>query len=259
MTTTCHDISPRLSEYVDGTLADGERAAIAAHLATCAACAGLARDLGRLRDTARQLGPVAPPAHLALEIAGRIRLEATSATGPGAADGGSPPAEPVARPADRRHAAWQWLGLAAALLLVTAGAYYLSGRGTPPPAPSTTTAAGNPGAAASVETIAQELDQAAAIYEKAIGQLETLTKNGTSGLDPTLAMTMQKNVTVLDGAISQSRAALKDNPENEAARDSLFEALRRKVSILQDTVVLINEMRKGNQAGAARILGGRSL
>ena len=34
----------------------------------------------------------------------------------------------------------------------------------------------------------------------------------------------------------------------------LFEALRTKVALLQQTVELINEMRKGNQAEAGRLL-----
>jgi hypothetical protein len=34
----------------------------------------------------------------------------------------------------------------------------------------------------------------------------------------------------------------------------LFEALRQKVTMLQDTIALMNEMRKGNSAGAAQVL-----
>ena len=40
------------------------------------------------------------------------------------------------------------------------------------------------------------------------------------------------------------------------AQESLFEALRNKVSLLQDTVTLINEMRKGNPEGTARVVSG---
>ena len=39
------------------------------------------------------------------------------------------------------------------------------------------------------------------------------------------------------------------------AQESLFEAFRSKIGLLQDTISLINEMRKGNQAEAARIAG----
>ena len=61
---------------------------------------------------------------------------------------------------------------------------------------------------------------------------------------------------VIDKAIGESRSALRAEPANRPAQQSLFEALRRKVSLLQDTIVLMNEMRKGNEAGAARIVEG---
>jgi hypothetical protein len=67
---------------------------------------------------------------------------------------------------------------------------------------------------------------------------------------------LQKNLSVIDQAIGESRAALRTQPASELAQESLFEALRSKVTLLQDTVSLINEMRKGNQEGAARIVSG---
>ena len=41
-----------------------------------------------------------------------------------------------------------------------------------------------------------------------------------------------------------------------AARNSLFDALQRKISLLQDTITLMNEMRKGNAAGVAQVVEG---
>ena len=55
---------------------------------------------------------------------------------------------------------------------------------------------------------------------------------------------------------AESRAALKSEPQSTVARDSLFNALRRKVAVLQDTISLMNEMRKGDAAGAAQVLEG---
>ena len=49
---------------------------------------------------------------------------------------------------------------------------------------------------------------------------------------------------------------MQKEPENDVAQQSLFEALRSKIALLQDTIALINEMRKGNQEGAARIVSG---
>ncbi len=49
---------------------------------------------------------------------------------------------------------------------------------------------------------------------------------------------------------------MKKEPQNVAARESLFEALQRKISLLQDTITLMNEMRKGNAAGVAQVVEG---
>lgn len=162
--------------------------------------------------------------------------------------------------------------VAAAIVLVVGLAFFV-GRGLrqPPPAGGTTTAvqpatAADPGAATPaggnaadadvVETIEQELRAAEQHYEKAIRGLEQIAQAETSTLDPQVAATMRKNLGVIDQAISESRAAVRSQPESRTAQDSLFEALRRKVVLLQDTIALMNEMRKGNEAGVARIAQG---
>ena len=61
---------------------------------------------------------------------------------------------------------------------------------------------------------------------------------------------------VIDQAIGESRAALKTQPNSEPAQQSLFENFKSKIALLQDTVALVNEMRKGNEVGAARIVSG---
>jgi hypothetical protein len=67
---------------------------------------------------------------------------------------------------------------------------------------------------------------------------------------------LQKNLQVIDQSIAESRAALRQEPQRAPARDSLFEALRRKVMLLQDTIALMNEMRKGDSRGAAQVVEG---
>ena len=79
-----------------------------------------------------------------------------------------------------------------------------------------------------------------------------IANKDTGELDPQVAAVLQKNLTVIDQAISESRAALKTQPSSTNAQDGLFDALRTKVALLQQTVELINEMRKGNQAEAGR-------
>ena len=73
-------------------------------------------------------------------------------------------------------------------------------------------------------------------------------------LDPDLANDLRMSMALLDGAIIESRSALREEPANVPARDSLFDALRRKVALLQDTITLMNEMRKDDEVGAGRIV-----
>jgi anti-sigma factor RsiW len=241
--TACHEIQPRLSQFVDGGLADDTQAVVA-HLDTCAACRGVVRDLERLRGAARELGPIRPPDHLWLEIAGQIRLADRPST-----------LQPGATPA-HRHAVRQWIALAAALVVITLGAYVVArfpAGGSKTPATDTT---GNAAGTSSVELVQQELAQAEQHYEKAITELAALAKSNETSLDPTVATTLSKNLTVIDQAIAESRAALSSDPTSQPARDSLFEGLRRKASVLEATVVLMNQMRQGNQEGAAKAAAG---
>jgi len=110
--------------------------------------------------------------------------------------------------------------------------------------------------AASAAVVEAELRAAEAHYDKAIKGLETIAKAEQGALDPNTAATLQKNLAVIDQAISESRAAVVAQPSSEPARESLLESFRTKLALLQDTVALINEMRKGNEAGAARVVSG---
>jgi hypothetical protein len=236
--TMCRDVEPQLSQLVDGLLPDASvQALVREHLESCANCRGVLQDLERLRRASRGLGPIAPPDHVWLEVAGQVRLEEHR------------PAPLLHRPAPAaRSAVLQWAGLAAALLVVTTAAYFAARPGT---APDGLTAGGNARPAGTVEAVAEQLSMATNHYDKAILELEALAKSDAGGLDPAVAKTLQQNIQTIDQAIAESRTALTQDPGSEPARESLFEALRRKVVVLQATVTLMNEMRKGNPAGAA--------
>ena len=127
----CQDVHPLLSAFIDDELSGDERATVAAHLAGCAACRGLSADLGRIRQTARTLGPVAPPDHVWQKVDAAVR--------------GAPVEEDRSGTASRgRHAAWSWLGVAAALLIVTSVAYVVRGARTFTATPATSAALTTP-------------------------------------------------------------------------------------------------------------------
>jgi hypothetical protein len=116
--------------------------------------------------------------------------------------------------------------------------------------PSQGGAADNAPLPGSVEVVADELNLAAAHYERAIAELDALSRSGEGPVDAAAVSVMRENLDAIDTAIAESRAALASNPQSEPARDSLFDALRRKITVLQMTVSLLNEIRAGDANGA---------
>jgi len=227
--TTCEDIRGLLNAWVDGDLQAEVRDRVREHLAACAACRGVADDLGAVRDAARQLGPIVPPDHIWLEVAGQVQL-----------DTGAPAAAPRR---SKSGGTFQWLGLAAALILVTLG-IWLVGRPVPD-APPTEVREASP-----ADVVAAELALAAEHYERAIATLESMATAGELPVEPAITATLRDNLGVIDRAIDESRQALAENPDSQPARDSLFDALRQKVGLLQATVLLMNEIRRDEPASA---------
>jgi hypothetical protein len=245
---TCHEATAALSDYLDRAIDAETRTHVATHLDQCEACRALLTDLDAIRSAARTLGPITPPAHLWLEIAGRIRLEGPVVE--------APAVHPLRRPVFSRSETWQWLGLAAALLIVTAGVYVVARPDPPASASVVASAGGNASETPTVETVEDTLRRAEAEYEKAIAQLEQILKSGDPAISASAIATLQRSFTTIDSAIMESRAALTGNPESQPARTSLFDALGSKVTLLQRTVVLMNEMRQGDAGGAAEAAAG---
>lgn len=246
----CERFTAELSELVDGTLDVAMRARVEAHVEACDDCRALVAELRAIKEQARAAERLAPPESLWPRIAARLRDQ-------GVAPAGS-------SRTSARTATWQWMAIAAAIVLGVGLALFITWSRRPVPttasnpqtAPAAATVQGNAAAPQSVEGIEAELNAAELHYDRAIKGLEQIASSGQSSLDPQVAETLKKNLQVIDSAIADSRSALKSQPENQVARESLFEALRRKVVLLQDTIALMNEMRKGNQAGAAQLVEG---
>jgi hypothetical protein len=155
-----------------------------------------------------------------------------------------------------RAARVAWLTAAAALLAITtAGILSLSRPGaTHQSEQAAAAAAVDPNDA--VASVQAELQLATEHYEKAIQQLEQIAQSENGALDPQVAAVFQRNLDVIDQAIGESRAALQTQPASADVQESLFDAMRSKVALLQQTVELINEMRKGNAAEAGRLIQG---
>ena len=246
-----------IQELIDGTIGAIRRAELERHLAECADCRAFLADMQAIHETAGTLDELEPPDGVWLQIAGRLRQEGRVQL----------PPVPAARPS--RSSRYAMLAIAATLVLAVGGSIvallvqYRSNRSVPPPTVATRAAApaGNANADIDVESVEAEFRLAEQHYQNAIAKLEQAARLDQAGrdentLDPQTAAMLQKNLQVIDQAISESREAVRSEPRSAAARDSLFDALRRKVALLQDTIALMNEMRKGNSAGAAQIVDG---
>lgn len=246
----CESYRPSVQALIEGDLDSEQQRALEAHAATCAACRTLTADLEAIRDAGGALERRTP----SKDVWARIALQLTAEPTFQQATTARRAREAEAAAARTRHWNWPVLAMAASLLIaLVAGSLYVVNLSRSA-APATKAAApGNATSGELVQSIENELDQAAAHYEKAIAGLEQVANASDSPLDPELMTTLKANLGVIDQAISESRTALRAQPANQLAQESLFEAFRRKVSLLQDTIALMNEMRKGNQAGAARV------
>jgi len=197
----------RLSEYLDGELEAGERAALEAHLAGCAECRRTLDELGRVVARAQSLGEHEPP-DLWPGIAQRIA-----------------PDIKVIRP--RRHSfSVPQLIAASVLLVICSGLAVLSiGRYA--------NFAAKPPAAVLAPVVASWTNDAR--YYTAVAQLHAALEEGrTRGLlDSATMRVVERNLTVIDTAIAQARRALASDPGSAYLSHHLAETMRRKLELLR--------------------------
>jgi hypothetical protein len=232
----CQDYEIALGDYVDGTLDERSRIEFETHLASCDRCRAVVADLGVIRRATLALEPELPAPHMWSKLSAAFEAEHASTF-------------------HRWGFTWQTLAASVVTLTLVAGLTWIGHGLAPIKAPSGQLASAAPTQTEAISVKAQ-FDLAEAQYTSAITGLESITKSEQSALDMDTADVLQANLSVIDGAITESRAALQTEPDNPAAQESLFDALRSKLELLQDVVALINEMRKGNPEGAARIVSG---
>jgi anti-sigma factor RsiW len=244
---TCAECGERLDGWLQGRLDAAASAEVEAHLRTCATCRRTFEDARALQDAARRITGRGPSDEAWARLA--ARLEPMLARRAAAAAEVQPPLGGARR--------WRGLALAAMLAAVIGASLFGLHQSFFEEAPAPA-AAEVPTPGALVESIEQELAQAAEHYERAISGLEQVASETDAPIDPQVMATLRENLRIIDEAIDESRAALREEPTSRIAQESLFDAFRRKVALLQDTIALMNEMRRGNQAGAASIATGLS-
>lgn len=215
-----------LSAYIDDELDGAERAGVAAHLAACASCTAIAEQLTALRDRAAALATVedVPSPALWTGIAARLepRLDAVQATA-------------AVVPWYRRRfsigvpelalAATLFAGISAALLWRQAPAQ------APAVGPAPVVAEAEP--TESPRDMVSMASFADAQFDAAVQDLERVLREQRDRLNPRTVMVLERNLGVIDQAITEAREALAADPANALLNAHLAEARRRKLDLLR--------------------------
>ena len=236
---TCTRSRSDIQELIDGTLGTIRSSELRLHLDSCAECRALYEDLQRIRDVAGTIPAMEPPDHIWMQIAGRLRQEGRVHDRPAAASS--------------RHPQYVWLAIAATLILAVGTALVMlmpHGQVAPPTQTVESNASGND----TVQSGVEDLRKAEQLLQSGVAKLKEGLGSEKQALPPAVADTLDRNLQILDQAIAENSTALQQDPQNVAARNGLFDLLQRKISLLQDTISLMNEMRKGNAAGVAQVV-----
>ena len=244
---TCHRVMPLLSELLDGTLPSSAVADVERHLEQCGDCQAVLADLRAIRQTAATLDRLTPSDSVWERVAAEIA--ATSQR----AESATPPRRFVFETARQPRFA---LAAAAVLVLSTVvGLWMREGVGPVTKAPDEGQVAATTKAAGATSADDDVVRAAERDYEQAIMGLEQVTQAEGHALDPTLAAALNQNIAIVDRAIGDAREAVGTDPQDDELRAGLLDAFRSKLELLEQMVLLINEMRQGDQAGAAEIVG----
>lgn len=226
----------RLSEYHDGELSAADHAACEAHLAECDGCRGVLGELQGVITAARDDRDRDPGADLWPGILSRLdQVAATrSADVRQFSDG-------VAARKTRSQISFSLpqLALAASLLIaVSAGVSYLAARTTNRPGPQERPIQAMAEALMPNSAEVTPANFADAQFDQAVADLEQILVEQRDTLDPRTVVIIERNLSVIDEAIGQARAALDADPANPYLNSHLADARRRKLDLLRRATTL---------------------
>jgi len=217
----------RLSEYLDGTLAGGERAALDAHLAGCAACAATLEELRQVVARARGLEDRPPAADLWPGIAERIGVSA----------------EVVSLAARRaRRVAFsipQLIAAGLALIVLGSGGAWLAlqqrarGEGRSVDL--------RPGPAGAI-TLVSWADSAIVSSNADVLVLRAALDEGrrSGRIDSTTVRVLEQSLATIDSAVTQARRALEADPNSVYLHQHIAQTLRRKSEFVRRASTLVS-------------------
>ena len=228
-----HPWQDRLSEFVDDTLTTGEHTECEAHLAQCPECTGLVLELRAVARRAARLPAPASVPDLWAGIAARIGNEV------GRAPTGGRMAARAFPVAGRGPGPRQWMAAAAVAVFLAGGAVVWGVlRPTAPavsPAPVATTGPAPVGGL----TVLPAMARAEATYGQAAADLRAILDEGRDRLDPKTVAVLERNLALIDSAITQTETALRNDPASAYLNAYLARNMQRKLTLLRQAATLV--------------------
>ncbi len=190
----------QLSAWVDGDLHENEVQVLQKHLDQCEACRQIVEDLRALKSTAATLAdsPIQGDGWCAVKMSLHQ------------------PRRFWSLPLNRRNWARWTIALAASLVAVLCIMMIMQKREEP-----------------LIERARVELALMEGQQQRTIAALEAVVKKHRPSWDAKLKKTFVNNLAIVDAAIAECRAALKEHPQNLEVRTSLMAAYHRKVEFLK--------------------------
>jgi predicted anti-sigma-YlaC factor YlaD len=220
----CHEL---LSDFLDGTLTGEARAAVSGHLATCRTCAAARDDVSAISAAARSLHDhtVAPPSSRALWLRINNTIEAERAEQLRAQ------ARAVVAEARRRETFVErmlnkrWTltlpQMAAAIVALVVGV-------------ATFTVFGVRGLRSTERPVAPQVTERRNIEDQELNFLMQRIEQRKSRWNPRMRESFERNLQVIDAALSDSLQHLDQSPHDVVSEDALDAAMRNKKELLRE-------------------------
>jgi hypothetical protein len=213
----CNELEQILERQGDGALAE----LAAAHINGCANCRALTADLEAIHAVAIELGAeeIAPPEHVWITL--RNQLEAEGLI--------HEPLSSLHSVKDGPWVAFQRPALAGAflsLVLVAAGMISIMGNSTPTAVHLTVSPQLEPKRDASAMPSAEN------VFKEEVMTVGYQNTPGIQAYDAEVTDSIRRNLNVVDNFIAMCEKDVREQPENEMAREYLYGAYEQKAELL---------------------------
>lgn len=241
-TIDCRQFDDLFSDYLESTLSLPSRAAVDAHVASCARCASLLADVRSIVDRAGSLPVLQPSRDLWSGIAEKIDA----------------PVVPIGTAAtvQRRLRMPRWAGLAAAAAVLVVATSLVTREVTRSGLPDTPAVVGvTPQPVTLPESLGREStatqrvsatpttsthvrEGASVTYGREIARLEAIVRQRESALDPATTAIIENSMRIIDSALVEARAALARDPASRFLTDQVDKTLQKKMELLRSVTMI---------------------